>query len=122
MVHRPCEAVQNLSIPAETENPSLKSHSQPGFPYQMEQGCGIKASNKVGRDAWVYPRRTGPLALRGADRRDLKPELPESCAVEIPRETSPLLLPPDSFSLFEVLVVGGGSCRKCQDNPTWVEA
>lgn len=101
---RPCEAVQNLFVPTETENHSLKSHSQPRFLYQLEQDCGIKASNKVGRDAfykkrfsrrWLSPRRIGPLPAFLNARRDLKPQLPKSFSVEMPREMIPLLLPPD---------------------------
>lgn len=101
---RPCEAVQKLFNPAEIENHTLKPHSQPGFLYQMEQDRGIKASNRVGRDAfykkrfsrcWVSPRKTGLLSAFLSARRDLKPELPKSFSVEMPQEMVPLLLPPD---------------------------
>lgn len=80
MVLRHCETVQNLFIPAETENHSLQSHSQPEFLYQLEQDCGIKANKKVGSDAfykkrfswnWVNPRSAALISARRDWKRAL---------------------------------------------------
>lgn len=111
---------------AEIENHSLKRYSQPGFLCQMEQDRGIKASNRVGQDAfhkkrfsqhWVSPRRTGLLSAFLMPER-FETRTPKGIfSRSVSRNDSSPLTSRLCFYPFGVLVVGGGKPQEMSGQP-----